>query len=155
MPKLYIFALCDRVVTDKEDRASLITLFNQITAQILPASPDIPPNAVAAKEWWTFSSWEIQPEDVGKDYRQIVQLLYPNGEPFGPPVSVSFSPLSGKTRQQVTVTGFAFPIGQEGQYTVKMWLEEGSSTIFESAPIIVTVKHQRLTDLPPNFTPLI
>jgi hypothetical protein len=154
MPKLYIFAICEKVVIDKEEKASLISLFNTISAQILPTNKDIPPNAVVAKEWWAFTSWEIEPGDIGKEYRQMLQLLYPNGEPFGTPMGVSFSPQSGKTHQQVTVNGMGFPIGQEGSYTLKMWLEYVGSTIFESAPIIVNVNHQRLTDLPANFVPL-
>lgn len=154
MPKLYIFALCEKVVIDKEEKASLIALFNDVVAQILPTNKDIPPNAVAFKEWWTFTSWEIEPEDIGKEYRQVIQLLYPNGKPFGEPIGMNFSPQSGKAHQQVVLNGMGFPIGQEGPYTLKMWLEHGGSTIFESTPIVVTVKHERLTSLPPNFVPL-
>jgi hypothetical protein len=33
-----------------------------------------------------------------------------------------------------------------------MWLEYEGSTIFEAAPVIVTVNHQKLEALPPNFT---
>jgi len=153
MPKLYIFAICEKVVMDKDDRASLISLFNTISAHILPTTEGIPPNAVAPKEWWAFASWEIEPGDIGKEYRQMVQLLYPNGEPFGQAMGVNFSPQSGKTHQQVAINGLGFPIGQEGSYTLKMWLEHGGSTIFESAPIIINVNHKRLTDLPPNFVP--
>lgn len=152
MPKLYIFALCEKVIIDKEDKVSLISLFNNISAQILPAAPEIPTNAVAPKEWWAFSSWEIQPEDIGKEYCQIVQLLYPNGEPFLAPIRIKFSPEIGKTHQQVTVNGMGFPIGQEGIYTMKMWLEHGGSTIFESAPIIVKVSHKKLAEIPSGFT---
>ena len=153
MPKLYVFAICEKVVMDKDDRASLITLFNQITAQILPTSPEIPPNAVVPKEWWAFSSWETEPEDDGKEYRQMIQLLYPNGEPFGPPVGATFSPSSGKTHNQVAINAPGFPIGQEGPYTLKMWLEHGGSVIFEPPPIIVRVKYQKLDALPPNVVP--
>src|SRR5271157_362574 len=90
MPKLSIFALCEKVIMDKEDRASLISLFNTISAQILPTNQAIPSNAVAPKEWYVYTSWETEPEDIGKEYRQVVQLLYPNGEPFSPPVGINF-----------------------------------------------------------------
>jgi hypothetical protein len=137
---------------DKEDRASLISLFNNISAHILPTAEGIPANAVAPKEWWAFASWEIEPEDIGKEYRQVIQVLYPNGDPFGPPAGVNFSPQSGRAYQQVMINAMGFPVGQEGPYTLKMWLEHGSSIIFESVPIIVNVSHKRLTEMPPNFT---
>jgi hypothetical protein len=154
MPNLYIFAICEKVVMDKEERASLISLFNTISAQLLPSSENIPSNAVAPKEWWVFSSWETKPEDVGKEYRQVIQLLYPNGEPFGQSIGLNFTPQADKAYSQVTVTGMGFPIGQEGRYTLKMWLEYGGSTIFEATPIIVTVNHKKLTSLPANFITL-
>jgi hypothetical protein len=97
MPTLYIFTICEKVILDKEDRASLISLFNTISAQVLPNSEGIPLNAVAPKEWWAFSSWETKPDDIGKEFRQVVQLLYPNGEPFGPPVGLTFTPQAGPT----------------------------------------------------------
>jgi hypothetical protein len=50
------------------------------------------------------------------------------------------------------LNGMGFAIGQEGPYTLKMWLEYGGSTIFESMPIIVNVSHKRLTEMPPNLT---
>lgn len=151
MPRLYIFALCEKVITDKDGRTSLISLFNDISAQILPTAPDIPPNAIAAKEWWAYASWEIEPGDIGKEYRQLIQLFYPKGEPFSAPVEVKFSPESGKTHQQVTVNGMGFPIGQVGLYTMKMWLEYGGSTIIESSPIIINVTHNKLDELPPGL----
>ena len=152
MPKLHIFAICEKVIMDKEDKSSLISLFNEISVQILPTAGEIPANAVAPKEWSAYDSWKIEPEDVGKEYRQMIQVLYPNGDPFGPPAGVNFSPQSGRAYQQVMINAMGFPVGQEGPYTLKMWLEHGSSIIFESVPIIVNVSHKRLTEMPPNFT---
>jgi len=65
-------------------------------------------------------------------------------------MSVSFTPSADKTHQQVFVMGTAFPIGQEGSYTLRMWLEHGGSVIFESSPIIIRVNYEKMTELPPN-----
>jgi hypothetical protein len=150
MPKLYIFALCEKAIIDKEGTASLISLFNQITAHLLPSVKEVPPNAVFPKEWCAFSSWKIEAEDIGKEYRETFQLLYPNGEQFGSPMRVSFTPSADKTHQQIFAMGTGFPIGQEGSYTLRMWLEHGGSVVFESSPIIIRVNYQRMAELPPG-----
>jgi hypothetical protein len=150
MPKLHIFALCEKVIEDREGTASLISLFDQISAHILPGTKQIPPNAVAPKEWCAFTSWKIEPEDVGREYRQFIQLLYPNGEQFGQALHFSFTPQADKTHQQVSINGLGFPVGQEGLYTLKMWLEHNGSVIFESPPIIIKVNYQKMSELPPD-----
>ena len=139
---------------DKDDRASLIALFNQLEVQILPTIKEIPSNAIATKEWCAFTSWETEPEDIGKEFHQVIQLLYPNGEQFGEPMTGSFFPQSGKAYSQVLIGGIAFPIGQEGPYTIRMRLEHGGSTVFESRPIIIRVTHHKLDSMPPNFIPI-
>jgi len=144
MAKLYIFAVCDKVIIDQSGTASLIGLFNEVRAFLPPDSLSIPQNAVAPKEWFIFASWLRQPDDVGKEYRQLVQILYPDGTLFAQQSEARFVFEVGKSLQQNTVNIPGFPVGKPGIHTVKMWLETGGSIAFEPVSIDINVIHDRL-----------
>lgn len=141
MPKLYVFAVCDKVILDARGTASLISLFNEVHAILQPGT-DIPPNAVAPKEWAVYVSWEQEPADAGKEYEQILQIISPDGSVFQQ-LKFKFTFASDKTHQQNTGNVLGFPIGREGTYTVKMWLEHNNAIVCEPPTISLRVKYDR------------
>ncbi len=141
MPKLYVFAVCDKVILDANGTASLISLFNEVHA-VLASGTEIPPNAVAPKEWAIFVSWKQEPEDAGKEYEQILQIINPDESVFQQ-TGIKFTFARDKTHHQNTGQVVGFPVGREGTYTVKMWLEHNKVTVFEPLTISLRVKHVR------------
>ena len=141
MPKLYAFVTCEKVITDSEGFSSLIALFNELTVFISEGSPSPPANAVAAREWAIFTSWEGEPADDGKEFRQIFQLLYPDGTPFGQEMAFLFTVHADKRYNQVIAKSMGFPIGQPGKYLIQMRLEQDGSTVFGPEAIRMDVKY--------------
>lgn len=76
MARLYVFAICEKVIMDSATGApSLIGLFDKITARTNADAPDIPANAVFPKEYAVFTSWDVEPSDRGKVYNQAYEFF--------------------------------------------------------------------------------
>ncbi len=100
----------------------------------------IAPNTITAKEWAVFSEWKPEPDDIGKQVNQVLELQYPDG---------TLSPVRGKVpftftndrphRNQQNIIGF--PIGQEGNYTLRVWLEKDGNPISEVNSYEMAVSH--------------
>lgn len=139
MPRLYAFIVCDKIIIDDAGTASLISLFDTVSANI-PQGVTIPPNAVAPKEWAIFVAWDWRDEDEGREYTQLVELLYPDNSVFGKRNSVKFAMQRGK-RHQIRAHSQGFPIGQVGSYAIKMWLEHNGAEIVPPQSIHINVQH--------------
>ena len=141
MPTLYVFAVCEKVIIDKNEVPSLISLFNTMTVGVVPGQvrKEIPLNAVVPKEWFVFSSWDWEADDDGKTYKQHIEVLLPDRSVFVK-VDHDFAiPPRRKIQTSVPIAGF--PIGQQGLCTVRTWLEHEGKTIVEPRPILLEVKH--------------
>lgn len=141
MPTLMIFAVCEKVITDDHQVASLINLMNGIEAGMPQGMPGlIPKNAIAPKAWTIFTFWKPTPGDVGIEYIHKVEILLPDGTVFGAN-EAAFKFETGKTHQvKNEIAGF--PIGQTGDVTVKMWLESDRKRIGEVHSWAVKVTHK-------------
>ena len=140
MAKLYIFAVCDKVIVDSSGTASLISLFNELQVGLMPQTGSLPPDAVAPKEWAVFTSWRKEPEDIGKEYIQVVQILNPDGSIFKEE-RIKFTFGADKTHHQNTMNTIGFPVGREGTYILKMWLEHDATTAVDPVSIDLRVKY--------------
>ena len=135
MPKLYIFVVCEKVIIDQAGVASLIGLFNKMVVSIPEETSEIPANAVAPKEWVVFAGWLYQEEDEGKEYTQNVEIFYPDGSVFIPKQSTKFIMNKSRKIQNVGTQIVGFPLGQQGQYPIRMWLEAGEVSVMEPVSI--------------------
>jgi hypothetical protein len=143
MAKLYVFAVCDKVIQEQSGPASLISLFSEVHAVLPPEVESVPSNAVVPREWFIFTSWEQQPEDKGKEYREVIELIYPDGTVFAKPIEIKFVFQPDKSHHQTAANVLGFPIGQRGVFTVKMRLETGGSIVFGPESIHINVVHDR------------
>jgi hypothetical protein len=139
VPKLVLAVACETIITEQDGVASLIRLFNTLRAFVDPNS-SIPENAVAPKEWAFFSIWEGFPEDEGLEFVQRCEVLYPNGSPYPVLADYSFVFLPGQ-RQQNAGKVIGFPIGQQGNYKLRIWLEREGQAVASSEPMIIGVEH--------------
>jgi hypothetical protein len=147
MPELHMFVACEKVIVDDSGVVSLICLFNGLSVAALSGGGEFPSNAVAPKEWAVFSSWDWDPADEGKDYVQVIQILYPDGKSFIDRQETKFRMNPG-TKHQIKAPILGFPVGQTGMYMVRMWLEDAGRVIVTPRPIRIEVKRT-----PPSQTP--
>ncbi len=127
MLKTYVCAACEKVILTADNVASLISLFNKIIITA-PPEAEVPKNAVAPKEWAIFSIFDTEPGDELKEYTHFAQILYPDQSQFSE-IAKSKLRIELNKRAQVNVQVPAFPIGQVGNYTVRVWIEENQRTV--------------------------
>jgi hypothetical protein len=117
MPKLLLFAPCDRVIIDEASKTlSLITILEQVES---PAPPST--NVAVALTWFAVALWQRLPEDEGKTYEQRTYLVQPDGSKTLEG-SASFR-LTERTHRVLSRT-HGFPISQAGDYLLTLALRE-------------------------------
>jgi hypothetical protein len=127
MLKPYVCVACEKVIVAQDGVASLIALFSKIILTV-PAGTEIPPNAVAPKEWAVFSIWDPEPGDERRNYFLCTQILYPDESQFGQITRSKFN-IEVNKRSQMTLQVQGFPIGQTGEYTILSWVEENEKKV--------------------------
>jgi hypothetical protein len=136
MLKPYVCVNCERVIIEQAEEgpapekigtASLIGLFSKIYVQATSTASgepvQLPPAAVIPHRWAIYSEWEAQPGDEHRQYQLLAQVLYPDGKPFGETARVPMIITPGQ-RSRVVVRINAFPVGQQGTYIARVWIEE-------------------------------
>ena len=80
MPKVLIFAVCEKVILSTENTVSLITIMEAIRIGVASNTPsDI--QLVARTIWYAFSLWQREEGDKdGAHYHQKVELILPDGK---------------------------------------------------------------------------
>jgi hypothetical protein len=123
MPRLLLFAACEKVIVDQQNNTSLISLLQEMQIQI-PETGQVPPqNATAAIKWDVLTLWSRTDNDAGKRFEQRFVLFNPAGEATAVSGSTPFDLAKSAHRNVATIYGF--PIGSSGRYTLKLWLFEG------------------------------
>ena len=122
MPSLLLFAICQKAIIDKQDGlVSMIGIINGISMQVTPGE-SILPDSVVPLPWATVASWLRSPEDEEKTFQIKIEILSSGGEIK---LSVEGEPFKMYQRTvQTTVSGFGFPVEQQGIYPIKLLLRE-------------------------------
>lgn len=143
MPRLILFAVAEKVILDPEGNASIITLIHGMEAATLQMGTvgDIPKNAVVPRPWTVYSMWKPSHGDMGKEFTQKVQVVYPDGTPFNT-TETSFK-FEANRSHQTTTNIVGFPIGQIGDVIVKIWLESDRRRVGEEHLWTITVTHRK------------
>jgi hypothetical protein len=140
MPKLEIFAPCEKVIEGIDGSISLINLFDKITIG-LQALPQNAEEAISIPmRWSVFAKW-IDVEGSGGKYEQMVRIIFPDGSDalHG---SLHFEITERTIRTVMSIEGF--PVSQEGDYRVVLsWRNTGSvqGNWEQIAESIVTVQY--------------
>jgi len=129
---------CEKVIIDDNGNASLIILLQNITVSV--NSNPVPENAVTPKEWAVFSMWQMQAEDAGTPFQQIVEIRYPNGDLFKR-AELDFT--TSKDFQYIRINIVGFPIGQKGRYSIHGWLEKKNKRVTDEYIYPFSVGHKR------------
>src|SRR5437867_283000 len=107
MPRLLLFAACEKFIIDQQNNASMISLLQELAIPVQDNT--VPPSgAAAAMKWDAVAIWLKGEDDFGKTYEQRIALFEPSGEPTGVSVSSTFA-IEPATHRNVT-TIYGFPI---------------------------------------------
>jgi hypothetical protein len=125
----YIVVACEKAIIDQDSVPSLISLFTKMIVNA-PAEADVPENAVAPNNWVIFSIWNLEPGDEKRECILCTEILYPSGKPFTHTIKTKM-PLEADKRAQMAIKVQGFPIGQEGPYKIRTWIEETGKMLFD------------------------
>lgn len=121
MPKLLIFAPCERLIREQDTQnISLISVLQTLTVQVPLEHIDRP--IAAPFRWDLLTMWGREVHDEGKKYHETCELIGPSGE-----VLQSFSSEFSieKDIAYVIFVAIGFPIVPGGgQYKVVLYLSE-------------------------------
>ncbi len=76
MPKLLLFAPCEKAIVDEVSHTtSLIAIMQEIHYKVAPGAPSPPPNAALPMHWSVVSLWqEEESADAGVEFEQRIVL---------------------------------------------------------------------------------
>jgi hypothetical protein len=138
---------CDKIIFDKRDVPSLISIIQNIEIAFLStiesqvAAATMPKNAGLPKEWAIYTRWESSDEDVGKTYEQFWQIYWPDGEKFAEH-SLTLKPIvQGDHIQHSTINLFVLPAGQVGMVKISTWLTHEGRRASEIIETSIGIKH--------------
>lgn len=140
MPRLLIFAPCEKVIIGQGDNnVSLIGILQGLQVNPRPEGPsEIPANAILPMSWTIFTMWQKEAEDERIAYTQRVALISPTDRVLLESVT-AFAMERDSHRIANNLIGF--PIGEAGPHTLKVWLRRGDSGDWKeisSFPLLIT-----------------
>lgn len=122
MPRLLMFAPCDKVIISQEDNSpSLISILENININIPAFGPNFPRIANLPIRWHIFTLWSHVPEDARKLFQQRTQLVLPDGQ-SKIEQTIEFRMVASTQRNVVGM--FGFPVLPPGQYPLRLSLRE-------------------------------
>jgi hypothetical protein len=134
------------VIVDRDGVPSLIALFENINLTVSQGEQivEVPKQTITYQHWAVFSEWKVEENEVelfGSTVQQILETQFPDG---------SIAPVKGKIpfifgnagtyRNHQDILGF--PVGQEGSYHIRVWLERDDKPISEVGVREMKVIHQ-------------
>jgi hypothetical protein len=151
MLRQIICVVCEKVIVSADNDISLINLFDKMLVS-MPLGTEIPNNAAVPKEWALFVKWETGPGDELTQYTFCWQMVYPDESLFGETTRLKLQ-VEPPKRAQVNVRVNAFPIGQEGTFKVRTWLEDNKKSVLGLTDTKIEVEWQSTpTPEPPKAT---
>lgn len=115
MPKLLLFAPCERVIIEQgANTVSLISVIQELTVAV---PSDVPANAAAPQRWYVIAMWQRDEKETAQRFEQRLVVENPKGEhllelltPFE---------LSKETHRNIGAID-GFPISIAGRYTLRL-----------------------------------
>jgi hypothetical protein len=133
MPRLLIFAPCEKVILDNQRSAHLIGLLQQWKSERMPGVPEepIPENAAAPTPWAIFTLWYRTAEDGDTEFVQTCELITPSGR-VAFSIDLKFTMTAISHTNTVNVVGLpVYP----GEYQLRLYLSETGREKERGAPL--------------------
>src|SRR5437016_1067839 len=140
MPKLLLFAPCEKLIIDEQKNPTLICILQRISVT-LPPNVQLTKELLAPREWDICTIWEPGEGDSKDTFSQHIEIILPDGSNSQLSATGEFTFQENTLhRNNIHINGF--PIGLAGEYRIKLWLESGNTkqTVVGPVtyPIIVT-----------------
>ena len=123
MPKLLIFAPCEKVIVAQDNTVSMVTILEGLTVQV-PKDKPAPPDASFPMKWAILTVWQRQEGDEGKEFEEKCDLLSEQGRSL---ITASVKFRLSKRFNRVVMQIVGFPL-QPGQCEIKMYIREADAT---------------------------
>lgn len=120
MPKLLMFAPCEKVIIDQNNNSSVISILQDVQVEV--HSTELPQDAAVPMRWEVFTLWLREASDEGKKFEQICELLTPEGKRAARG-TISFEMTKRLHRNVMTLMGFPL-VPSGGQYVLRLSLKE-------------------------------
>jgi hypothetical protein len=138
MPKLLFLLACEKSIIEKDtQQVSMIGLVNSFTIAPLNKPPE---NAVIPQEWSVVSGWAPSPEDAGKEFTQMLNIVLANGKPFVHEVKMTYAFQQGM-RYHIATKIRGIPVGVPGIFTVEVWTELAGKQVTEKSQLLLEIIH--------------
>ncbi len=125
MPKLTVFAACERVIVDRVGLPSLINIFQRMNVKLVDPVPE---DAIIPNQWAVFVLWQHSDSELNVEFTQHLEIVAPDGKIF----------LTGKTTFKITevddrqsknhIIVNGLPVWAEGFISLNVWLEGAEDT---------------------------
>lgn len=122
MPKLKFVIACEKVVIDQAGPVSIISMFQRMNIQ-LQEGTTLPDKAIAPNQWAIFCLWETNPQEVGREFVQMVKFYTPDGTLFIDHEQPFKNDDIENLQIKVNLGFNSMPIWTEGMAEVKVWLK--------------------------------
>jgi len=120
LPKLLMFAPCEKVIIDQNNNSSMISILHNLQVEV--GAAELPQDAAVPMRWDIFTLWLREASDEGKKFEQICELLTPEGK-RATGATISFEMTKGVQRNVMTLMGFPV-VSSGGQYLLRLSLKE-------------------------------
>ena len=150
MPKLLLFAPCERVAFGQQDNlACLIAILQGFEVSVISGALEKQTEESGAQStpeislpirWTIFTMWRLDKAERGKIFEQACQLITPSGKiSLDQVIEFGHDP---KEFQRNTMQVFGFPAFEEGEYTLKLLIGERGKQRKEEATYPLTVSRK-------------
>jgi hypothetical protein len=123
MPKLLIFAPCEKIIVALDNTLSMITILENLEVHV-PSDKPVPPNSIFPMKWAIFTLWQRQEGEEDKEFEEKCDLLSEEGKNLTT-ASVKFKLPKQKARVLMNMRGFPL---NPGQCKIKMYIRESDTT---------------------------
>lgn len=133
---------CEKIITDAKGTPSLITILTEVEVGPIPAE-GLPANAVAPTPWWVYTLWEGDESDKGIENVQNIVIYWPDGKEFAKNAAAFkiWTPEKPTLKHSISAQFIGFPLGQQGDVKIQIWIERNEALVGEVHEYTFTVKH--------------
>jgi hypothetical protein len=138
---------CEKIIVDKEGASSLITVISNLKTKLQkveaghPAEQlEIMSNAVMPMTWWIYTQWDPNQDDIGKQFEQMYQVFWPNGDKLLE-TSLQFTQ-EDERKKESSFYIVGLPVGQEGKVRILTWLHFEGRRVTDMSETYFRILHQ-------------
>jgi hypothetical protein len=142
MPRLGSFIVCEKIIIDQQQKPTLISLFQAITA-LVPEGQTMPKDTIGATPWAIFCEWFFDRNELAKSFEQVVEVLFPDGSPAPIRGRLILKEISQDQGTRAYVNMFGMPMAQTGFVTVNVWIESNAERVTDIFSYRIKIDHTK------------